>query len=72
MDSMGRTDCIQNKHNSIICFLCPFSVDLPGSGSDHAPFRDQLGVPIVDMWFTYDPVSLNCNLIYGMSSKIYI
>ena len=34
-----------------------YRVDLPGSGSDHAPFRDQLGVPIVDMWFTYDPVS---------------
>ncbi|KAL3873956.1 hypothetical protein ACJMK2_037032 [Sinanodonta woodiana] len=29
-------------------------IDLPGSGSDYAGFRDRLGVPIVDLRYTYD------------------
>ncbi|KAK3598383.1 hypothetical protein CHS0354_034557 [Potamilus streckersoni] len=29
-------------------------IDLPGSGSDYASFRDRIGVPIVDICYTYD------------------
>lgn len=29
-------------------------VTLPGSGSDYAPFRDRLGVPVVDLRYTWD------------------
>jgi hypothetical protein len=36
-------------------FLCAiYRIALPGSGSDYAPFRDKLGVPIIDLWYTYD------------------
>ena len=33
-----------------------FRISLPGSGSDYAPFRDRLGVPCVDIRYTYDTV----------------
>ncbi|XP_053398009.1 N-acetylated-alpha-linked acidic dipeptidase 2-like [Mercenaria mercenaria] len=29
-------------------------ITLPGSGSDYAPFRDRLGVPVVDLRYTWD------------------
>ncbi|XP_053400841.1 N-acetylated-alpha-linked acidic dipeptidase 2-like isoform X2 [Mercenaria mercenaria] len=30
-------------------------ITLPGSGSDYAPFRDRLGLPVVDVRFTHSP-----------------
>lgn len=29
-------------------------INLPGAGSDYAPFRDRLGIPVLDMRFTWD------------------
>lgn len=39
------------------CNLYFFSVALPGSGSDYAPFRDRIGLPCVDIRYTWDSVS---------------
>lgn len=44
-------------------------IALPGSGSDYAPFRDKLGVPIIDLWYTYDP-DLNV-LSYPLYHSVY-
>lgn len=44
-------------------------ISLPGSGSDYAPFRDKLGLPIIDMWYTYDP-SLQV-LSYPLYHSVY-
>jgi len=35
-----------------------FRVSLPGSGSDYAPFRDRIGIPCVDIRYTWDSVSI--------------
>lgn len=38
------------------CVTLFFSVHLPGSGSDYAPFRDRIGIPCVDIRYTWNSV----------------
>ena len=50
--SCFRGKCTRSPYQSLY-----FRVKLPGSGSDYAPFRDRIGIPCVDIRYTFDKVS---------------
>lgn len=45
-------------------------VALPGSGSDYAPFRDRIGIPCVDIRYTWDKRALKLSA-YPMYHSVY-
>lgn len=45
-------------------------VSLPGSGSDFAPFRDRVGIPCVDIRYTWDKRALKLSA-YPMYHSVY-
>ncbi|XP_060559269.1 N-acetylated-alpha-linked acidic dipeptidase 2-like [Ruditapes philippinarum] len=45
-------------------------ITLPGSGSDYAPFRDRIGIPNVDIRFTWDKRNLKLSA-YPMYHSVY-